>query len=140
MYATRSPDFTPSRCRARDHRSQRSKNCSYVKRSDPSTTASRPANSFLARRMNSSGVSGVSMTRSPLYSDRAVSSNPLRILLLLIVSGVGCSESSVEPDSGQASDVGSELDGGSDLDGAGDLGVARNETRVFVTSLQYDGN
>src|SRR6202171_1547930 len=61
MYATRSPFFTSRPCSAEDQRSHRSKNCSYVRRRSPSTTASRSPYSFLARRANSSGVSGVSM-------------------------------------------------------------------------------
>src|SRR6202158_5817563 len=46
---------------AEDHRSHRSKNCEYVRRKSPSTTPSRSPYSFLVRRANSSGVSGVSM-------------------------------------------------------------------------------
>src|SRR3982074_97154 len=46
---------------AEDHRSHRSKNSEYVRRKAPSTTPSRSPYSFLVRRANSSGVSGVSM-------------------------------------------------------------------------------
>ena len=66
---------TPSRCSAADQRSQRSKNWAYVRRRSPSTTASRSAYSRRARRMNSSGVSGVSMA-VPSSRDAAISPAP----------------------------------------------------------------
>src|SRR5438034_11821601 len=65
MYATRSPRPTPIAWRADDHRSQRSKTSSWVRRRSPSTTPSRSPYSLRVRRANSSGVSGVSNCLPP---------------------------------------------------------------------------
>ena len=59
-YRRRDPrERCPSFAASRAHRSQRSKNCSYVSRTSPSITASRCAYKRRARPMNLSGVSGV---------------------------------------------------------------------------------
>src|SRR5215475_10940171 len=65
----RSPCLTPSACKPDDQRSHRSRNCSYVKRSSPSTTASRVAYRRRARRANSSGVRGISRLLPSLLRD-----------------------------------------------------------------------
>ena len=59
--ATRSPCRTPSPWSAADQRSQRSKNCSYVSRRLPSTTASRAAVQPAGAAGEIQGDSGVSM-------------------------------------------------------------------------------
>src|SRR5579859_4428868 len=77
MYATRSPFCTPIPCKAADQRSQRSKNCSYVRRRSPSTAPSRFPYSLRALRANSRGVNGVSILTS---SSRVEHQREVRVL------------------------------------------------------------